>query len=61
MEVSLGTGDAQARRRRPEMDAHETLSYALLDLLDDAELRCVMEDMAPERLACRDRDELFPG
>ena len=43
------------------MDVHETFSYALLELLDEAELRCLIEDMAPGRIPSRESDELFGG
>ena len=59
MELSSGTGDALVLTRRPDMDAHESFSYALLELLDEAELRCLIEDITPERFSSRESDELL--
>lgn len=43
------------------MNVSDAFSYALLELLDEAELRCLIEDMPPERFSSRESDEFFLG
>ena len=42
------------------MESNDTFSYSLLEPLDEAELRCLMEDLTPERFSSRESDELLP-
>jgi hypothetical protein len=41
------------------MESNDTFSYSLLELLDEAELRCLMEDLTPERLSSREPERMF--